>query len=61
MTNIVEASDSVGSMPESHFYKIFLKSDPAQFYIGSTYKLSSRKSHHKKNACKLESEQFPKQ
>ena len=34
---------------EIAFYKIFLKSDPSQFYIGSTYKLSSRKSHHKKN------------
>jgi hypothetical protein len=39
MTNIQEAS----------FYKIFLKSDPTKFYVGSTYKISSRKSHHKKN------------
>jgi predicted GIY-YIG superfamily endonuclease len=48
MTNISEAS----------FYKIFLKSDPTQFYIGSTYKLSSRKSHHKKNATNKRSKLY---
>ena len=37
------------NITESTYYKIFLKSDPTQFYIGSTYKFSSRKSHHKKN------------
>lgn len=30
-------------------YKIIDKSNPNEFYIGSTTKLSSRRSHHKKN------------
>jgi len=32
-----------------YFYKISLKTDPTQFYIGSTTSLSRRKCHHKKN------------
>lgn len=46
------------NIAEASFYKIFLKSDPSQFYVGSTYKLSSRKSHHKKNCTNKRSKLY---
>ena len=51
-------SDESYDIAETAFYKIFLKSDPSQFYIGSTYKLSSRKSHHKKNCTNKRSKLY---
>ena len=41
-----------------YIYKIYDTKNPTMFYIGSTKRLSSRKSHHKKNVTNKVSKKY---